>query len=114
MCVDGISYTPSFYNEINATPQWQLAVMRRSEVMQQLHPELGHGLMINVHFMSSAEVKKTATHAHDGGFERLNLKVTQGHRHMRAIPKMRRENPRLLECADKRAHFLIVGEVARL
>ena len=91
----------------------QLAVMSRGQVMEQFHPELRYGFMINVHAVGTAKVQKRSPHPRQSLIQRFKLEITQCHRHVGPMPKVRWKNLRFLECAHQRTHFLVIGKVAR-
>ena len=83
-------------------------------MIEQLHPELCHGFVIHIHPVRAAKLQERTPHPCQCLFRRVVVEIAQRHRDVRAMPKVRRENPRLFECAHERAYFLVVREIASL
>src|SRR5437763_2529806 len=85
--------------------------MRRSEMLEQLHPKTGYGFVVNFYPVPLGEISQRFPHPHRGIFERRFIEITQRHRNMSTVLEPRRQNRRFLESAHELAHFLVAGKI---
>src|SRR5437762_12711010 len=67
-----VGHGPTFHDQIDPAPQWHVAVMSGRQMIEQLHPKLRHGFVINIDTVAVRKFLQRLPHSHgcviDRGF----------------------------------------------
>ena len=88
--------------------------MSGRQMIEQFHPETRHGFVINIDAVTLREFLQRLPHPYGRVIERAFGQISQRHRDVGTVVKLRRQNRRFLEGAHQLAHFLVVYEIADL
>ena len=115
MRLDRRGRAPARDDQVDPAPERHLSIMILCNVIEQSHPKSGECLVIEIDQMVvRGELEKLFAHASECRGQRQLVQITQRHRDMGGVSKLRRRNGRRLKRLDKNCDFGVARKLSRL
>ena len=115
MRIHWCSSAPTLDDQVDSLPERQVDVIKSGKVSEQTHPKYGQSLVVEViHPVVLRKGHDGMPHPIQRYISRIGFEITQCHRDVGLVRKVRRGDLSALKRQDECSHFMIVRESAGL